>query len=127
MSPPGCVFACFVLSMFAANICYSVVLRAATRPGTYFDGTAKVTFKATGFGADGDVEAFSTPPETSSGGGSNAASFDVTFFHCKAGTFWKRAHSSQTNSAEYEGTCELCTEDDKNGDIEVCIAMERVG
>ena len=60
--------------------------------------------------------------ETSTGGGSSTVSFDVTFFHCEAGSFWNRStvYGTSRSGDEYTGTCELCAEDDGEGGTEVC-------
>lgn len=113
----------------------------ATRPDTFFDGTAFVTFDVTGEGADDSISTdakhaqrgltssslqegtASNSLETNEGETSNATSFNVTFFHCDVGTFWNRTDSSVTSTGEYDGTCERCTEDDTDGDIEVRAGM----
>lgn len=95
------------------------MLRVATRPGTYFDGTLDVTFEVTGVGADGEDGTSSAFQESSAGRGAEAVSFEVAFYHCDSGTFWKRADSSKPGWDEHDGTCELCTEADMDGEIEV--------
>lgn len=49
-------------------------------------------------------------------GGSGLLLFDVTFFHCSAGSFWKV--TGKKLSAGDTGECLLCTEG-IDGDIEV--------
>ena len=126
----------------------SVTLRVVTLPGTYFDGTANVTFKANGDGDGGNDDSILVAPATAAtdeaqgggtsssleeegshsallqeasdtGGTSNTASFTATFFHCKAGSFWNRTDSGQTGLDGYTGECEPCTEDGMDGGIEV--------
>lgn len=117
----------------------------ATRPGTFFDGTAVVTFEVAGKGAvdkdNGDAYSSLTAARKAHDGltssslqhetafdllGTNASttskattSFKVTFFHCDVGTFWNRTDASLARSGDYDGVCQRCTEDDTGGEIEV--------
>lgn len=71
-------------------------------PDRDFDGTTNVTFKATGF----------------NGLNSTEITFNVTFYHCAAGSFWDSTGSDVQHSVEGNGTCWSCA-DDIDGDAQV--------
>ncbi|CAM9095530.1 unnamed protein product, partial [Laminaria digitata] len=98
----------------------SITLRVVTLPSTSFDGTASVTFKATGLTSGTSPSASQHSNESSllkdvSGWGSNAkgsASFNVTFYHCATGQAWSPTASSSLDCSEGDtcASCQLCSD-----------------
>lgn len=93
---------------------FSVLLRAVSRPNDSFDGTTTVDFEAYGMGTslsgvtDGDDEM---------DGEETTVSYNVTFYHCLAGTFWSPDPSEGTANTSLDD-CLLCTSS-TDGDTEV--------
>lgn len=111
----------------------------ATLPGTFFDGTDTVTFKAVDVMGSSSSTFSSTSPSSdghnddgssnsvAAGGESNTASFEVTFFHCAAGSFWNRELTSVNGPDGHTGTCETCNENEEDGETQVCAASDDEG
>lgn len=109
----------------------SITLRVATLPSTFFDGTDTVTFGAVDVMGSPSTTSSSTAPSSdahndngnsntvAAGGASNTASFEVTFFHCAAGSFWNRELSGDNGSNGHAGTCEPCNENEADGETQV--------
>ena len=56
---------------------------------------------------------------SSTGEASRTASFNVTFFHCAAGSFWERDTVSGNDLDEYTGNCTSCADGDLDSLTEV--------
>ena len=117
----------------------SITLRVATLPGTFFDGTDTVTFEAvdvmgsssttsarTSSSSNGGHDVDGNSDITAAGGARNTASFDVTFYHCAAGSFWDRGPPGVNGSDEHTGTCEPCSEKDTEGETQVAVGENKV-
>lgn len=121
-----------VLSLTAYGVlhvvskCGSIPLRVVTLPSGQFDGTTNVTFEATGlspspsmltsspsYADDGaDEPSLSTPNQTLHD--DILTSFNATFYHCVAGSFWNHSESGDDPREE----CIVCTAG-VDGEIEV--------
>lgn len=111
----------------------SINLTVTTFPGVGFDGTTTAAFEVIAMSSNSTSPA-STSTYVSSKvggdtdrnpstayqplGGSRLSSFNVTFFHCSAGSFWNRTVTGKNSSAGDTGECLLCT-DGIDGEIEV--------
>ncbi|CAM9101274.1 unnamed protein product, partial [Laminaria digitata] len=85
----------------------SVTLRVVTEPSECFDGTKNVTFGAFDFrdtlvSSEGEI-ALKTNLST--------VSFNVTFFHCAAGSFWNPGQDCDAISETSRGDCKVCTDE----------------
>lgn len=119
MSSSSCflLISCVPLLVASENA-GSVTLRVATMPNTDFDGTTNATFGASGFvsppaGVPPTSSAVDDGVANSSVTGTQhtqeadpSASFNVTFFHCAAGSYWNHTRSSVDDFEE----CISCTE-----------------
>lgn len=107
----------------------SNTIRVVSLPSELFDGTATVNVEADGYNSPAGDE-FTTPfleqaqsgEMASSSSGSGAlqeaghTSFNATFYHCLAGSFWFIHESSAANGSS--SSCQTCT-DIADGDVEV--------
>lgn len=118
----------------------SITLRVATQPSTFFDGSDTVTFEAVDVMGSYATTSASTSPSSqgghdddgisntaAAGGASNTASFDVTFFHCPAGSFWDRDPPGVIGSDEHAGICQPCSEKETDGETQVVVGRSDDG
>ena len=116
-----------------------IAARVVGSPSAYFDGTTTATFATTALGASSQEEeqssitSFTNPSsptvlqtggEETEDGGDTSTSYsedgddrleqdmEVTFYHCRSGSFW-----NVTLSDDDSPSCRLCT--NIEGDIEV--------
>lgn len=120
-----------------------------TLPSEGFDGTTVVRFQAidgllpfymssrstTDEDMDGHVKSNSAPHHQGqdwnssrmstgkilSGGTHATVSFEVTFYHCEAGSLWGFTPANANSSGESGGSCGVCSEN-VDGEPEVCAA-----
>lgn len=99
-------------------------------PGNLFDGTANVSFVADGIDSvAGDARAttifhqthsvddtWSSSSSTPVSLAERCTSFNATYYHCTAGSFWSLNDSTEDDSSS--NSCELCTTA-AEGDVEV--------
>ena len=86
----------------------SLSVKLVGRPDDVFDGTATVTFEANSIAAlDNSAEgSLSSSIQAESGERGGKLDVNVTFFHCRAGTFW----SSTISTDDDAGSCEPCAD-----------------
>lgn len=102
----------------------SINVRVVSLPSDMFDGSATVFFETHGssspavddksdntvFHQEYSGDTWSSSPDSSvlQDTTSKSASFNVTFYHCTAGSFWSSNETSADDGSSR--ICELCTE-----------------
>lgn len=126
----------FSVAYVIALLVCSILLRVVSRPSNTFDGTATVNFEADGMGSSGSDEFTTTVQQEQSGDTLSSSqdsgvvqatggltSFEVTFYHCTAGSFWNATVSGADDGLP--SSCELCT-GMAEGDVEVLRCVTRM-